>query len=120
VSATRTATPTACPTCGALTFRGVVNVRVWTGDNGAQRFYPAGDHAPVCVANVARQAAEDAHLAAMAAHRAAERQHLGMLHRWGARVQPLVAAHREDQAYLDRVAATVERLVARTPRWTAA
>lgn len=115
-----TSTPTACPTCGALTFDGRINVKVWRGDNGAERFYPAGDHAPVCERNVARQAAEDAHLAAMAAWRDAERAHLAMLNRWGQRVAPLVTAHKGDQAYLDRVGATVDRLVARTPRPPAA
>jgi hypothetical protein len=115
-------TPTACPTCGALTFRGAVNVKVWTGDNGAQRFYPNGDHAPVCERNMARQAAEDAYLARMAAYRAAERAHLAMMERWGQRVQAVLAAHPGDEALAAKVSATVMRLVERTPRhpgWSA-
>lgn len=111
-----TSTPTPCPTCHAPTFDGRVNVKVWTGDNGQQRFYPNGDHAPVCAANVARQAAEDAYLADMAAWREAERVHLAMLHRWGARAKAVLAAHPGDEAMAAKASATVMRLVERTPR----
>jgi len=106
---TRTATPTPCPTCGALTFRGVVSVRVWRGDNGAERYYPAGDHAEACTRNVEAQRRNDAILAEREAARARDERRIAAMHRWGARVKPLIAA--DPERYADRASATVMRLL---------
>lgn len=89
---TSTQAPVLCATCGALTFRGQVNVRVWNGQNGAVRHYPAGDHAAACAANVARAEVVAAEMAAMEAARQQAATRTETVARFAARAVPLVKA----------------------------
>lgn len=102
-----TSTPTACPTCGALTFDGRINVKVWRGDNGLERYYPAGDHGPVCEANVARNAAN----AVLEAKAKADQARNETIHRWTRRAKAVLEAHPEDEAMRAKAQATVVRLM---------
>jgi hypothetical protein len=104
----RTNTPTPCPTCGALTFRGVVSVRVWRGDNGAERYYPAGDHAEACARRVEGQRRDAALVAEREAARARDDRRIAAMHRWGARVKPIIAS--DPERYAERASATIMRM----------